>query len=142
MGRFISTPPCRAVSRINLESKMDLSEQAQVAQAIEPLQGREITLPLKVLFRDALFLLLLSVSCSYSLENMAIFRTHSFGFGFSSTGHKRLCVYDVSAKASGELTLNGPLRHVRRAWLHGLRRWAVRPLGSALPRCSTTVCAC
>lgn len=33
---------------------MDLSEQTQVAQTDQSVQGREITLPLKALFRDPL----------------------------------------------------------------------------------------
>ena len=33
---------------------MDLSEQTQISEAAKPVQGREITLPLKLLFRDAL----------------------------------------------------------------------------------------
>ena len=34
---------------------MDLSEQAQISEAVKRVQGQEISVPLKCLHRDALF---------------------------------------------------------------------------------------
>jgi hypothetical protein len=42
-------------SWLYLEYHMDLSEQTQIAEAVKRVQGRETTVPLKQLFRDALF---------------------------------------------------------------------------------------